>query len=163
MKINIYLLGIIVIIIDGLLLNFLPSYFNNLNYLYPMLSITYLVAIYSYSNDYLKKSFILGCIYDLLYSHIIFYNAFLFLFLAKINKKIFNYIQVNLINKIIILIINIILYDTINFLIIYFSKYNLVTINDLFYKIINSLFLNILSLFIFTFLLKKINFKHKLK
>lgn len=157
-----YLLGILIIIIDGLLLHFLPTYFNEINYLYPMLSITYIVAIYSYSNNYFKNAFIFGFIYDLLYSTIFFYNTLLFLLLAKVNKKIFNHIQNNLINKISILIINIIIYDTINFLIIYFSKYNLVSINDLIYKVLHSIPLNILSLFLIIFLLKKLRLKHKL-
>ena len=157
-----YLLGILIIIIDGLLLHFIPTYFNEINYLYPMLSITYIVAIYSYSNNYFKNAFIFGFIYDLLYSTIFFYNTLLFLLLAKVNKKIFNHIQNNLINKISILIINIIIYDTINFLIIYFYKYNLVSINDLIYKVLHSIPLNILSLFLIIFLLKKLRLKHKL-
>lgn len=151
-----YIIGFIIIILDGLLVYFIPSYFNELNYFYPMLSITYLVFLYGYSKKYLKTSFILGFIYDLLYSNIFLYNSLIFLLLGKINKKIFNYLQINLFNKIIILILNIIIYDSINFLIIYFSKYNYVLFNDLIYKILHSLLLNILFIIILYFFFKKI-------
>lgn len=151
-----YIIGFIIIILDGLLVYFIPSYFNELNYFYPMLSITYLVFLYGYSKNYLKTSFILGFIYDLLYSNIFLYNSLIFLLLGKINKKIFNYFQINLFNKIIILLLNIIIYDTINFLIIYFSKYNNVIFNDLVYKVLHSLLLNILFIIILNFFFKKI-------
>ena len=150
-----YIIGIIIIILDGLIVYFFPSYFNELNYLYPMFSITFLVAIYGYSKNYLKTSFVLGFIYDLLYSNIFLYNTLIFLLLSKINKKIFNYIQINLFNKILLLIVNIILYDSINFLIIQISKYNKLVFNDLIYKISHSLLLNIIFIIIINFVLKK--------
>ena len=151
-----YIIGFIIIILDGFIVYLIPSYFNELNYFYPMLSITFLVSIYGYSKKYLKTSFILGFIYDLLYSNIFLYNSLIFLLLAKINKKIFNYIQNNLFNKILILLLNIILYDTINFFIVYFSKYNNVSFNDLVYKVSHSLLLNIIFIIIFNVLLKKV-------
>lgn len=157
-----YALGIIFILLDGLLIYLIPSYFNELSLFYPMLSITFSVAIYNYSKDYLKTSFILGVIYDLLYSSIFFYNALLFLLLAKVNKKIFNYLQINIFNKIIVLIINIIIYDSINYLIVFFSKYQDLIFYDLVYKITHSLLLNVLALFVINFLLKKIKLHHKL-
>lgn len=150
-----YILGIIIIILDGLIVYFIPNYFNNLSYLYPMLTITFLVSIYGYSKKYLKTSIILGFIYDLLYSDIFLYNTLLFLLLAKINKKLFNYLQINLFNKILLLLLNIIIYDNINFIVVYFSKYNSVLFNDLIYKILHSLLLNLIILFIFNFILKK--------
>ena len=151
-----YIIGFIIIILDGFIVYLIPSYFNELNYFYPMLSITFLVSMYGYSKNYLKTSFILGFIYDLFYSNIFLYNSLIFLLLAKINKKIFNYIQNNLFNKILILLLNIILYDTINFFIVYFSKYNNVSFNDLVYKVSHSLLLNIIFIIIFNILLKKV-------
>ena len=150
-----YILGIIIIILDGLIVYFFPSYFNELNYLYPMFSITFLVSIYGYTKNYLKISLALGFIYDLLYSSIFLYNTLIFLLLSKINKKVFNYIQINLFNKILLLIFNIVLYDSINFLIIHFSKYNNLVFNDLIYKISHSLLLNIIFIIITNFVLKK--------
>lgn len=157
-----FLISLIIIILDGVLIYYFPSYFNNLSLLYPMLTITLNVTLYSYSKNYLKDALILGMIYDLCYSSIFLYNTLIFLLLAKINKKILNYFHSTMFNKIIILIINIFIYDFINFFIIYFSRYNLVTFNDLFYKFYHSLLLNILSLFIIQFILKKMFHKHKI-
>ena len=150
-----YIIGIIIIILDGIIVYLFPSYFNQLNYLFPMLSITFLVSIYGYTKKYLKTSLILGFIYDLLYSSIFLYNTLIFLLLSKINKKIFNYIQINLFNKILLLILNIILYDSINFLIINFSKYNKIVFNDLIYKISHSIILNIIFIIAIDCILKK--------
>lgn len=150
-----YLLGIIIIIFDGLLVYFIPSYFNELTYFYPMLTITFLVSIYGYCKNYFKTSLFLGFVYDLLYSNIFLYNTLIFLLLSKINKKIFKYLQVNLFNKIIVLFFNIIIYDLINFLIVYFSKYNKIVFNDLIYKISHSLIINIMFIVIMNMLLKK--------
>ena len=99
-----YLVGIILIILDGILVYFIPSYFNELSIFYPMLAITFIVLIYNYCKNYFKTSFILGIIYDLLYSNIIFYNAILFLLLAYINRKLFSYFHINVFNKILILL-----------------------------------------------------------
>lgn len=154
-----YILGIMIIILDGLIVYFIPGYFNDLTFIYPMLSITFLVSMYGFCKKYFKTSVILGLVYDFLYSNIFLYNTLIFLLLSKINRKIFNYLQVNLFNKIIVLILNIIIYDTINFLIINFSKYNYVVLNDLIYKILHSLFINIVFIICINFLLKK---KYKL-
>jgi len=150
-----YIIGIIIVILDGVFVYFFPSYFNELNYFYPMLSLTFLVSIYGYSKNYLKTSFVLGFIYDLLYSSIFLYNTLIFLLLSKINKRIFSYIQINLFNKILLLLLNIILYDSINFFIINFSKYNKLVFNDLIYKISHSLLLNIIFIIFINYILKK--------
>jgi len=157
-----YLLGIIIIIIDGILVYLIPSYFNELSYFYPMLTITLIVAMYNSCSNYLKTSFILGIIYDLFYSNVFLYNTLLFLLLSKINKKIFKYLQFNNFNKILVLVINILIYDGINYFIVWLTKYNLVTISDLFYKISHSLIMNILAIFVLNFILKKIRIRHKI-
>lgn len=157
-----YLVTIITIILDGYITYIYPSYFNNITYLYPMLTLSLIVSISSNKDAYLKYSLIIGFIYDLLYSTIFLYNTLIFLMLAKINKKILNSIRESFIIRIILLILNIIIYDSISFLIVYLTKYNDVTFLSLFYKISHSLILNILSLFVISFILKKYRINHKL-
>lgn len=157
-----YLVTIITIILDGYITYIYPSYFNNITYLYPMLTLSLIVSISSNKDTYLKYSLIIGFIYDLLYSTIFLYNTLIFLMLAKINKKILNSIRESFIIRIILLILNIIIYDSISFLIVYLTKYNDVTFLSLFYKISHSLILNILSLFVISFILKKYRINHKL-
>lgn len=157
-----YLVTILTIILDGYITYIYPSYFNNITYLYPMLTLSLIVSISSNKDAYLKYSLIIGFIYDLLYSTIFLYNTLIFLMLAKINKKILNSIRESFIIRIILLILNIIIYDSISFLIVYLTKYNDVTFLSLFYKISHSLILNILSLFVISFILKKYRINHKL-
>ena len=35
-----WIISLLIIILDGLIIYFIPSYFNNLNYLYPMLTVS---------------------------------------------------------------------------------------------------------------------------
>ena len=67
-----FLLILITFLIDYLLSYFLNLGFNNLNYFYPMLLIVLIVYLYSKleTKKYLKIVFIIGFIYDLLYSYL---------------------------------------------------------------------------------------------
>lgn len=148
---------ILTIFLDGILVYYLPSYFNNLSLFYPMLTVTLISLLYHYCplKKYYRMCFIVGIIYDLLYSNIFLYHALLFLLLAKINSKVYKVFKANLILKILLVIINIIIYDAIGFMIIKFSYYMTVDINDLFYKISHSLLLNIMLVFVDSFFFKK--------
>lgn len=137
--------------------------FNLYNiYLYPEIALVLIVFLFTKKKDYLKKVFILGIIYDLLYSNIFMYNALIFLLLGKINKKIFNVLKENNFIKIIVLIINIIIYDIINYSVIIISKYQVLSINNLLDKISRSIIINILSLLVLLILFKKDKKKNKI-
>ena len=148
---------ILTIFLDGIIVYYLPSYFNNLSFFYPMLTVTLISLLYHYYplKKYYRMCFIVGIIYDLLYSNIFLYHALLFLLLGKINSKVYKVFKANLILKILLVIINIIIYDAIGFMIIKFSHYMIVDINDLFYKISHSLLLNIMLVFVDSFFFKK--------
>ena len=148
---------ILTIFLDGILVYYLPSYFNALSFFYPMLTVTLISLLYHYSplKKYYRICFIIGIIYDLLYSNIFLYHALLFLLLGKVNSKVYKFFKANLILKILLVIINIIIYDAIGFMIIKFSHYMIVDINDLFYKISHSLLLNIMLVFVDFFFFKK--------
>lgn len=148
---------ILTIFLDGILVYYLPSYFNALSFFYPMLTISLLSLLYHYYplKKYYRICFIIGFIYDLLYSSIFLYHALLFLLLAKINSKVYKIFKPNFLVKIFLVIINIIIYDTICFMIIKFSHYMTVDIIDLFYKISHSLLLNIMLVFVDSFFFKK--------
>ncbi len=149
------LISVLLIILDGILTLLIPSYFNHLNYFYPMLTISLIPFIYVLSKkNFLILILIMGVIYDLFYSTIIFYHVIIFLLLVLVDKKIIQYIRPNLWLFIILVIINIVVYDTISFSLIVLTNYSTVTINDLIYKISHSLILNILSVFVFYFLFR---------
>ena len=139
----IILIVIIVILLDFLLSYFIPNYFNNLNYFYPMLTLTFLVYCYKKNKNYNKIIIITGLIYDLLFSYIFLFNTLIFLLFSKILKKIDNLIRYNYLISIIVLILFIFLYDLILFILVYISGYDNINFNDLIYKFSHSLILNI--------------------
>ena len=160
---NYLLVSVLIILIDGIISYFMDNYINHLNYFYPMLTISLIPFLFDNNyKEYYRLSFIIGIIYDLLYSNIFLFNAFLFLILSKIDSKIMNIWEDNFFLYCILVIINIIIYDTILFVLIYLTKYSSVYIYDLFYKISHSLLLNIMSVFVYYFYFKKRNLKHNM-
>ena len=151
-------ISLLTIIMDGIMVYFIPAYYQQLNYFYPMLTISLIPFLY-HGNErkYYQDVFLLGIIYDLLFSNLLLFNAFIFLFLGKINYKTLKWLKNNCFSFLLLIIINIILYDLICFLLVLFTKYNNVSIMNLFYKIEHSLPLNILSGFWFYLYSKKKN------
>ena len=150
------IISILIIIIDGLILYFVPSYFNKINYFYPMLTISFIPFIY-FTN---KKSYhiliiIMGIIYDILYSNIFLYNVILFTIIINIDILISKYFKHKLFLFILLTLFNIIIYDLISFLLVIVTGYQVVNIYDLLYKINHSIILNIMSVFVYFFMFKK--------
>ena len=151
------LISLLIIILDGIIIYFIPSFFNKLNYFYPMLTISFIPFLCKNKTNSYLTIFILGVIYDLLYSSLFLYHALIFLLLAIINRKIIKYFSDSLLLFIFLAFLNIIIYDSITFILVIISNYQTITFNDLIYKIEHSLLLNIVSVFVFYFLFKKRN------
>ena len=135
---------IITIILDYLLSYFIPSYFNNLTLFYPMLTLTLVIFLHDKTKNYFKTIFIIGFIYDLLFSYIFLFNSLIFLLFGKLVKKIDKLIRTNYLVNILLVIVCIFLYDLILFMLVKLSNYNVVTLSDLIYKFKNSIIVNIL-------------------
>ena len=150
------------VILDGLIIYFIPNYFNKLNYFYPMLTISFIPFICLNKKSFYILTIIIGIIYDLLYSNIFLYNVILFIILISLDKKIKNYFKDSLMLFILLALLNIVIYDTIGFLLTIITSYQSITIYDLFYKINHSILLNIMSVFVLWFLLKKDIAMHKM-
>ena len=153
------LISLLLIILDGLIIYYIPSYFNKLNYFYPMLTISSIPFTYlsKKRNNYILPV-VIGIIYDLFYSNIFLYNAIIFLIIANIDFEIIKHFKISLLLFILLAILNIVIYDTINFLLIILTSYQSVGLMDLIYKIDHSILLNIMSVFVLWFLFK--NHKH---
>ena len=150
------ILSVVSLLLDGLISYYLPSYLNSSTIFFPMLTISLIPFLYNKNTkDYYTFCFVLGIIYDLLYSNIFLFHGLLFLILAKINTKILKSIKNSLLLYLILLFINILFYDSILFLLVSFTNYASVSIMDLVLKIRNSLFINTLSVFVYYFLFKK--------
>ena len=159
----IYIFLFISIIFDYLYTFFIPSFFNNLNYFYPMFTLTYLVFIYNKIKikKYLKIVIISSIIYDLLFSYLFLFHTILFYIYYKIINKINKYIEINIILKLIILILFIFIYDGILFLLIYISKYNIVNFNNLIFKFSHSIIINIMFYIWLFIIFQNISLKKK--
>lgn len=153
---KVLIISLLVIILDGVLVYYIPSYFNNISYLYPMLTISMIPFIsINKKKKYYFYGIFLGVIYDLLYSNILFYNVILFVFLISIDRLVIKNYKSSLCLFILLSLLNIVIYDSINFLLVILTNYQIVTVYDLLYKISHSLILNIMSVFVCWFLCKK--------
>ena len=87
------------LIFDGLLTNYLPFLVNDLSWFTPLLTLTSILIIYPFyrkkETKYYILIFIIGIIYDLLYTNLLFFNAILFLIIALISKIIHRNFQIN--------------------------------------------------------------------
>ena len=156
------IISLIAIILDGVISYLLPSYFNKINYFYPMFTIS-LIPFLSKSDN--KKNvifiFIIGFIYNTLFSNIFLYHSLVFILLSKLDYLFLKLFKENIISYIMLVIINIILYDSLYFLLILLTNYQVVNINDLIYKIKYSL-PNIMSVFVYSFLVQNNKQLHKM-
>ena len=156
------IISLIAIILDGVISYLLPSYFNKINYFYPMFTIS-LIPFLSKSNN--KKNiifiFIVGLIYNTLFSNIFLYHPLVFILLSKLDYLYLKVFKESIFSYIMLVFINIILYDSLYFVLIVLTNYQVVSINDLIYKIKYSL-PNIMSVFVYSFLVQKSNQIHKM-
>lgn len=156
---------IISIILDGVLSNFLPYTIGNLSYFTPLLTLVSLFLIYQFYIKKTKKYYIvaliMGLIYDLLYTNLLFYNSILFLIIAILIKYLYKNFEVNYFNIILYIIVIITSYEIIQALIILSFQLVPITISKLIYKIIHSLILNIIYTEIVYFIIQKLPKKYK--
>lgn len=139
---------IISFLLDGILTNFLPYGVGNLSLFTPLLTIVSIVVIYSFfyhkENIYYIIAFILGIIYDLFYTNLLFLNGFLFLLIAVFITKIYKLVGFNWIWILIDILVSIIIYECSFAIIIVIFNLVPMTFNRLIFKIIHSIILNIL-------------------
>lgn len=146
------ILSIIIIAIslfvDGLLTLYLPYLPGNLSLFTPMTTIVSLLLIYPLyrkkEKTYFITIFIVGLIYDLLYTNLLFYDAIIFLLFGLIIKKIYKELDVNHFKVSLYIVFLIVLYEVL--LAVFIRILNLVpiTIPELIYKISHSLLFNML-------------------
>ncbi len=151
--------------LDGILTNFLPYLPNTLSYFTPLLTIVTIFIMYPFyrkeTKKYYRDMFLLGMIYDLFYTNLLFWNALLFLILAVLSKFLHKNFEINFLNLIFLVSIIIIVYECSTALIILVFQLVPITLSKLFYKILHSLLLNILYIQSLYLILKIIPEKYK--
>ncbi len=163
------MLSLIIIVIffllDGILTNFLGYLPGDLTYFTPLLTLTSLIVIYPLyrkkEKQYFITCFILGLLYDLFYTNLLFFNALLFLLCGLLIKFIYKYIDYSFIKIILITILVISFYEIVTAVIILIFNLVPITISRLFYKISHSLILNVLLSSITYLIIKALPKKYK--
>ena len=139
---------VISILLDGILSNFLPYLYTNLSIFTPLLTLISIFMIYPFfkkkEKTYFIIIFIIGIIYDLLYTNLLFFNGVIFVLLGLLIKNIYKRYEITPLRLILYLIILITSYETLIGIILLIYNVVPVTFYKVFYKIINSLLLNII-------------------
>ena len=139
---------IVSLLFDGILSNYLPYLYTNLSIFTPLLTLISIFMIYPFfrkkEKNYFIIIFIVGIIYDLLYTNLLFFNGVLFVIIGLLIRYIYKTYEITPLRLILYLIILIISYETLTGLILLIYNVVPVTFYKVFYKIINSLLLNII-------------------
>lgn len=142
------IISFISLILDGILTNYLPYLENDLSLFTPMFTLTILFIIYPFYRKDLKKYyitlFLIGIIYDLFYTNLLFFNAILFLIIGFISAYLYKNYEVTYIKLIIYLILIISIYELMTGLILFIFNLVPVTPYKVIYKITHSIILNII-------------------
>ena len=151
--------------LDGVLTNFLPYTVNNLSLFTPLLTLVSLIVIFPFfrkkETEYLIIAFILGVIYDLFYTDLLFFNGVLFFIIALTNSKFQKNFSINALNILLETIGLIIIYETTTALLLVIYNIVPITIYKIYYKIIHSLLLNGIYVEVLYLILKIIPKKYK--
>ena len=159
------LIGIISLILEVILSNFLPYLNNNLTLFTPMFSVVSLFFIYSFFKKdkyrYFIFSFIFGMIYDLFFTNLLFFNGILFLGMAFLITLLYENLEINFLNIVLEIIIIITVYELLTVFIILI--FNLVPVTPLkvLYKISHSLIINIIYGEILYFIIRYLPKKYR--
>ena len=139
---------IISLLLDGLLTNFLPFMPNDLSYFTPLFTVVSIFIIYPYYRKNIKKYlitiFILGMIYDIFYTNLLFFNGVLFCLVGLLVKLLYKNFEVTPIRLLFYLVIIVSFYESLYGIILLVFQMVPVTINKIIYKISHTLLLNII-------------------
>lgn len=143
-----YIIVGISLIIDGVLTNFLPYNVSSLSLFTPLTTLVSLVIIYPlyYHRDreYYITAFVLGIIYDLFYTNLLFLNGFLFLLIALLYIKLHRELGEGVIRILINILLCIVIYELLTAGVILVFNLVPITFSKVLYKIDHSLLLNLI-------------------
>lgn len=153
------------IILDGVLTNYLPYLVNDLSFFTPLLTVVSIFILYPLNRKKEIKFFIIifivGIIYDLLYTNLLFLNGLLFVLITLISKIIYKNFETSYFKLIIYTILVIIVYETVYAGILFIYRIVPITLYKLIYKISHTLILNIIYTELLYFIINKLPKKYK--
>ncbi len=156
---------IISIILDGLLTNYLPFMVNDLSLFTPLLTVSIIFLLYPFyrknSKEYLLHMFLLGIIYDLYYTNLLFLDGILFLAIAFLSKTIYKNFEVSFIRLLFYTTIMIFCYESLLGLIMFAFQLVPISIEGILYKFTHSIILNVIYAEIIYLIIRIIPKKYK--
>lgn len=143
-----YIIVGISLIIDGILTNFLPYNVSELSLFTPLTTLVSLIIVYPlyYHKDkeYYIMAFVLGIIYDLFYTNLLFLNGFLFILVALLYVKLYREIGDGVIKILFSIFFCIVIYELFTAGIILVFNLVPLSFSKILYKIDHSLLLNLI-------------------
>ena len=143
-----YMIMILSLILDGVLSNFLPYLVGDLSWFTPCFTIVSILIIYPFyhkeAKKYLITVFVLGLIYDLFYTNMLFYNAVLFTGLGFLIYYFQNNVKNTFVRIFVETILLITVYEVATGILLWGFQLVPITFQRVFYKLSHSLVLNIL-------------------
>jgi len=163
------IISIIIVIIslflDGILSNFLPYLINDLSLFTPLFTLVSIFIIYPFfkkkEKKYLITIFIIGIIYDLFYTNLLFFNGVLFFIIGLLTIYFYKIYEMNSIKLLIYIILVITIYEVLTASILLVFNIVPITFYKVIYKISHSLILNIIYGELLYLIIKIIPKKHK--
>lgn len=134
-------------IFDYFLSLYLPYARNSLSYFTPLFIPILIYLLYPLFKDkkmYIIMSFILGIIYDLVFTNLLFFNGIIFLLISFLTIIIYKYLKVNIFLNILYILLVIIFYELISVLIYVIYGIISITFSDIIYRIIHVIIINII-------------------
>ncbi|NLA33823.1 MAG: hypothetical protein GX861_03075 [Tenericutes bacterium] len=145
--------------LDGYLSFFVPMYYNSL--FMPLCTITSLVVCFPLTKKKYLIAFMIGSLYDLLYTNMLVLHGIIFIIIYYLLNKINIFTKKKILDNIIKLILVITLYRFILIVfsnILYFKKFNIYTLLN---NIYSYYIFNIIYAFIMMIILKNMSQKDK--
>ena len=153
---------IISFLLDGLLSNYISTNIINPSYFRTIYSIVSLVVIFSYFEDnkkYLYILFIVGALFDIVYTNTFILNIVIFLLIYMIINILNNYIPNNIFTINIKSLLAIATYHILSFLILSLANYHIYSINALGIILYRSIIMTIIYTSISYLILRKVYYK----
>ena len=130
---------IISFFLDGILSNFLPYMLGDISLFTPYLTLVSLIVIYPFfkkrPRDYFILIGIMGFLYDLFYTNLLFTHAIFFLLIGYIVSFIYKKMELNLLTNLFLIILVIIFYQLIFSLSLFIFNVVPITIESIIYLI----------------------------
>ena len=134
--------------LDGILSNFLSYMVNDLPLFTPYFTLISLIAIYPFFQKENKKYYILaailGFLYDLFYTNLLFTNAIFFFIISYLVSLIIKKMELNPFTNLLLITLLLIIYHLIFAIALFIFNVVPININGILYLISHSLILNLI-------------------